>query len=64
MGSSNPNLKMMDPFLLLVHDQMKLPHGFPDHPHRGFETLTYVVKGEVNHEDSTGKAGILREGGA
>ena len=43
---------------------MKLPHGFPDHPHRGFETLTYVVKGEVNHEDSTGKAGILREGGA
>lgn len=41
---------------------MKLPGGFPDHPHRGFETLTYIVKGELNHEDSTCKAGILKEG--
>jgi redox-sensitive bicupin YhaK (pirin superfamily) len=43
---------------------MRLPNGFPDHSHRGFEALTYVVKGEVNHENSTGTAGILREGGA
>jgi quercetin 2,3-dioxygenase len=43
---------------------MKLPAGFPDHPHRGFETLAYIIKGEINHEDSTGAAGILREGGA
>jgi redox-sensitive bicupin YhaK (pirin superfamily) len=42
---------------------MKLPHGFPDHPNRGFETLIYVVKGEVNHEDSNVRAGILIEGG-
>lgn len=54
----------MDPFLHLVHADFKLPAGFPEHPHRGFETLTYVVKGEINHEDSTGKAGILKEGGA
>jgi redox-sensitive bicupin YhaK (pirin superfamily) len=64
MSSSNPNLQMMDPFLYLVHGYLKLPFGFPDHPHRGFETLSYIVKGEINHEDSTGRAGILREGGA
>ena len=54
----------MDPFLHLVHADFKLPSGFPEHPHRGFETLTYLVKGEINHEDSTGKDGILKEGGA
>jgi len=53
---------MMDPFLYLAHGYAKIPSGFPDHPHRWFETLSFVVKGEVNHEDSTRNAGILREG--
>lgn len=53
----------MDPFLHLVHSDSRLPAGFPEHPHRGFETLTYIIKGELSHEDSTGKTGVLREGG-
>jgi len=41
---------------------MKLPAGYPDHPHRGIETLSYIWDGEVSHEDSTGKKGILKKG--
>ena len=39
-----------------------LPAGFPDHPHRGFETVTYVMKGSVVHEDFKGHAGTINEG--
>jgi redox-sensitive bicupin YhaK (pirin superfamily) len=45
----------LDPFLYMSHTKMKLPGGFPDHPHRGIETLSYIWDGEVSHEDSTGK---------
>ncbi len=55
-----------DPFLLLDDFGSRFPHeylaGFPWHPHRGFETVTYVVKGEVHHEDSTGIRGVLNGG--
>ena len=37
--------------------------GFPDHPHRGFETVTYMIEGNMRHEDSTGNGGVLRSGG-
>ena len=37
--------------------------GFPDHPHRGQATVTYITQGESKHEDSAGHAGIIREGG-
>ena len=37
--------------------------GAPDHPHRGFETVTYVLEGEMEHEDSAGHRGALRSGG-
>jgi redox-sensitive bicupin YhaK (pirin superfamily) len=54
-----------DPFLLLDDFGSRYPHeylaGFPWHPHRGFETITYVIKGEVHHEDSTGIKGVLRD---
>ncbi len=57
---------LTDPFLLLDDFGSRYPHeylaGFPWHPHRGFETVTYVIKGEVHHEDSTGIKGILRSG--
>jgi redox-sensitive bicupin YhaK (pirin superfamily) len=57
---------LTDPFLLLDHFGSKNPldyiAGFPWHPHRGIETITYMLKGRVKHEDSTGLSGII-EGG-
>ncbi|TFG31110.1 pirin family protein [Candidatus Thorarchaeota archaeon] len=57
---------IMDPFLLLDHfgsdnpdDYMK---GFPWHPHRGIETITYMIEGEMRHEDSLGNAGTIESG--
>jgi redox-sensitive bicupin YhaK (pirin superfamily) len=37
--------------------------GFPDHPHRGFETVTYMLAGNMRHRDSAGHEGLLRDGG-
>ncbi len=59
----------LDPFLLMDHfGPMVLPPdtdaGFPPHPHRGFQTLTYLIQGAFRHRDSTGGAGLLRPGGA
>jgi len=58
--------ELMDPFLLLDHFGSRYPHeylmGFPWHPHRGIETVTYLLKGEVHHEDSTGNKGVIRSG--
>jgi redox-sensitive bicupin YhaK (pirin superfamily) len=59
----------MDPFLLMDHfGPMVLAPGtdagFPPHPHRGFQTLTYLVQGAFRHRDSTGGSGLLRPGGA
>lgn len=56
-----------DPFLLLDEmGPMDLApgeaKGAPDHPHRGFETVTYVLSGELEHKDSSGRAGRLRTG--
>ncbi|MBW3583689.1 MAG: pirin family protein [Euryarchaeota archaeon] len=62
-----PDLPMVDPFLLL--DQMGPvdyapgeAKGAPDHPHRGFETVTYLLDGAMVHEDSNGNRGELRPG--
>ena len=60
-------LDLVDPFLLL--DEMGQVDygpgeavGAPDHPHRGFETITYMLEGEFEHEDSAGHRGVLRPG--
>ena len=37
--------------------------GFPDHPHRGFETVTYMIAGRMRHKDSGGHEGLLQNGG-
>ncbi len=56
----------LDPFLLLddfgSHDPHDYQAGFPWHPHRGIETVTYVHDGTVEHEDSIGNAGSIRSG--
>ncbi|KAL0362891.1 UNVERIFIED_CONTAM: Pirin-like protein [Sesamum calycinum] len=44
-------LKYFDPFLVLDEFSVSAPAGFPDHPHRGFETVTYMLQGAVRHED-------------
>jgi quercetin 2,3-dioxygenase len=63
----NKDLRHADPFLLL--DEMGpidyapgKAVGAPDHPHRGFETVTYMLEGESEHEDSAGHRGTLRSG--
>jgi len=48
-----------DPFLVLMEDWMREPGGFPDHPHRGIETVTLVLDGELHHADNRGNAGVL-----
>lgn len=55
-----------DPFLLLDDfrsDQKEdYIEGFPWHPHRGIETITYVLKGDVEHKDSLGNSGVISSG--
>jgi hypothetical protein len=67
--SGQAAFQAMDPFLLMDHfGPMVLPPGtdagFPPHPHRGFQTLTYLIQGAFRHRDSTGGSGLLRPGGA
>ena len=59
-------LNMLDPFLLLDEFGSNNPEdyiaGFPSHPHRGFETITYMLIGKFHHKDSTGNEGYLTDG--
>jgi quercetin 2,3-dioxygenase len=52
------------PFLLMAEDWFAPPAGFPTHPHRGLETVTFVLEGELLHEDHTGGEGRLSAGDA
>jgi quercetin 2,3-dioxygenase len=66
-GPSRSNL--FDPFLLFDHFAFNDPRegpirGFPTHPHRGIETVTYMLEGNVRHRDSLGNAGIIGAGDA
>lgn len=62
IGTHALNKKEMDPFLMLDYFNVKLPAGFPDHPHRGFETVTYMLSGEIHHEDFKGHKGTIGPG--
>lgn len=59
--------RRLDPFLMLdafrSDDPEDYIRGFPDHPHRGFETVTYMIAGRLRHRDSRGNEGLLDNGG-
>lgn len=64
---TQPLQRRLDPFLMLdafgtdrAEDYIG---GFPDHPHRGFETVTYMIEGRMRHRDSAGHEGLLQNGG-
>lgn len=63
-----PLLRRIDPFLMLDEFRSDEPEdylaGFPDHPHRGFETITYMIAGRFRHRDNKGHEGLLGAGGA
>lgn len=60
--------RRLDPFLMLdafgTDSKDDYIGGFPDHPHRGFETITYMLAGRMRHRDSAGNEGLLENGGA
>lgn len=62
-----PALPMIDPFLLLDAFRSDRPGdyiaGFPPHPHRGFETVTYLMAGKMRHRDNAGHEGVIEPGG-
>ncbi len=61
-----PALPMLDPFLLLdvfrSDDPRDYIAGFPPHPHRGFETVTYLLAGKMRHQDNAGHEGVIESG--
>jgi len=64
---TQPLQRRLDPFLMLdafgTDDPRDYIAGFPDHPHRGFETITYMIAGRMRHRDSAGHEGLLASGG-
>ncbi len=57
-----PKLRNFSPFLMLDHFSVSPGAGFPDHPHRGQETVTYLLKGAFDHEDFAGNRGTIETG--
>ena len=55
-------LRNFSPFLMLDHFKVSPGAGFPDHPHRGQETITYLLNGAVDHEDFAGNSGTIEAG--
>ena len=64
---TQPLQRRLDPFLMLDAFGTDNPGdyigGFPDHPHRGFETISYMLAGSMRHRDSAGNEGLLQPGG-
>lgn len=56
-------LRSLSPFLMLDHFHVSKGAGFPDHPHRGQVTVTYMLEGSSRHEDSAGHKGTIEAGG-
>ena len=64
---TQPLQRRLDPFLMLDAFGSDKPGdyiaGFPEHPHRGFETITYMLTGKMRHRDSVGNEGVITDGG-
>lgn len=64
---SSPQVGIIDPFLMLDEFRSDQPSdylgGFPDHPHRGFDTVTYMLAGRMRHRDNKGHEGVIDAGG-
>ena len=64
---TQPLQRRLDPFLMLdafgTDDPKDYIAGFPNHPHRGFETVTYMIAGRMRHRDNAGHEGLLESGG-
>lgn len=64
---TQPLQRRLDPFLMLDAFGSDKPGdyiaGFPEHPHRGFETITYMLQGKMRHRDSAGNEGVITDGG-
>ncbi|MCA9686605.1 MAG: pirin family protein [Myxococcales bacterium] len=58
-----PGLPNLDPFVLLDDFDVRVPAGFPDHPHRGFEAFTYMIEGGFHHRDNLGNDSRIAAGG-
>src|SRR4051794_36626069 len=69
MPTDNVPMNVLDPFIFLNHHgrQEYLPHNnglpFGPHPHRGFETVTFILEGDLTHKDSSGVVSVIKEGG-
>ncbi len=59
-----PGYRNFDPFVLWDDFSISPGNGFPDHPHRGFEAITYLFKGSIEHEDNLGNHSTVFSGGA
>lgn len=59
-----PAFRNYDPFVLWDHFDISADAGFPDHPHRGFEAITYLFEGAMRHEDNLGNRSTVEPGGA
>lgn len=58
-----PDFMNFDPFVLWDHFNVSPGHGFPDHPHRGFEGITYIFEGSMQHKDNLGNESTVHPGG-
>jgi redox-sensitive bicupin YhaK (pirin superfamily) len=69
MPTPNVPMNLLDPFIFLNHHGLQEyhPHNnglpFGPHPHRGFETVTFIIKGDLTHKDSSGVVSVIKEGG-
>lgn len=62
-GFPGPNLSHVDPFVLVDEFFVETSAGFPEHPHRGFEAVTYMLEGGFKHKDSSGNEETVEAGG-